>query len=366
MVLDRISIINYKNIRQADVTLSPKINCFIGHNGVGKTNLLDAVYYLSFCRSNANPVDSLNIRHGEDFMMLEGKYLQDDSVDMQISVGLKRGQKKQFRRNGKVYRRLSEHIGYIPLVMVTPRDTMLVEEGSEEKRNFMNMVISQYDHSYIEALAKYAKSLLQRNTLLKSEEPVDNDLMEITEQQMAECGEVIYEKRKQFVEDFLPCFQRIYSYISDGKESVTLNYVSHCQRGRLIDVIRRDRNKDLAVGYSLHGVHRDNLEVLLNGYNMKYEGSQGQNKTLVLAMKLAQFEFLKRTITHTVPILLLDDIFDKLDARRVEKIISLVSGNDYGQIFITDTNRDHLDRILAESQSGYRLFVVEDGNVNPC
>ncbi len=365
MVLDKITIINYKNIRQADVTFSPKINCFIGHNGEGKTNLLDAIHYLSFCRSSANPVDSLNIRHGEEFMMLEGKYSHGDSSDIQISAGLKRGQKKLFRKNGKVYRRLSEHIGYIPLVMVTPRDTMLVEEGSEERRNFMNMVISQYDHSYIEALANYGKALQQRNKLLKSETPIDKDLMEIHELQMAANGEVIYEKRRQFIEDFLPCFQRIYSYISGEKEDVTLRYVSHCQRGRLIDVIQRDRNKDLAVGYSLHGVHRDNLELLLNGYNMKYEGSQGQNKTLVLAMKLAQFEFLKRTITHTVPILLLDDIFDKLDAGRVEKIVSLVSGNDYGQIFITDTNRDHLDQILAKSESGYRLFIVEGGNVNP-
>lgn len=365
MVLDRISIINYKNITQADVKFSPKINCFIGHNGEGKTNLLDAVYYLSFCRSSANPVDSLNIRHGEDFMMIEGRYSHEDSGEIQISAGLKRGQKKIFRKNGKVYRRLSEHIGYIPLVMVTPRDTLLVEEGSEERRNFMNMVISQYDHSYIEALANYNKALQQRNKLLKSETPVDNDLMEIHEIKMADSGEVIYEKRRQFIEEFLPYFQRIYSFISGEKENVTLKYVSHCQRGRLLDVIQRDRQKDLAVGYSLHGVHRDNLELLLNGYNMKYEGSQGQNKTLVLAMKLAQFEFLKRTIRHSTPILLLDDIFDKLDAGRVEKIVSLVSGSDYGQIFITDTNRDHLDKILAESESGYRLFMVEGGNVTP-
>lgn len=365
MVLDRISIINYKNITQADVKFSPKINCFIGHNGEGKTNLLDAIYYLSFCRSSANPVDSLNIRHGEDFMMIEGRYSHEDNGEIQISAGLKRGQKKIFRKNGKVYRRLSEHIGYIPLVMVTPRDTLLVEEGSEERRNFMNMVISQYDHSYIEALANYNKALQQRNKLLKSETPVDNDLMEIHEIKMADSGEVIYEKRRQFIEEFLPYFQRIYSFISGEKENVTLNYVSHCQRGRLLDVIQRDRNKDLAVGYSLHGVHRDNLELLLNGYNMKYEGSQGQNKTLVLAMKLAQFEFLKRAIRHSTPILLLDDIFDKLDAGRVEKIVSLVSGSDYGQIFITDTNRDHLDKILAESESGYRLFMVEGGNVTP-
>ena len=365
MVLDKISIINYKNIKQTEVEFSPKINCFIGHNGEGKTNLLDAIYYLSFCRSSGNPVDSQLIRHGEDFLMMEGFYSHDDASEVHISVGLKRGQKKVFKRNGKAYKRLSEHIGYIPLVLVTPKDSMLVEEGGEERRNFMNLVISQYDNSYIGVLANYNKALQQRNTLLKSDGPIDPDLLEICEIQMAENGESIYEKRKLFIEEFLPYFQRIYSFISGDKEKVTLNYVSHCQRGRLLDVIQRDRSKDLAVGYSLHGVHRDNLELLLDGYNMKYEGSQGQNKTLVLSMKLAQFEFLKRTITRTTPLLLLDDIFDKLDAGRVEKIVSLVSGDDYGQIFITDTNRDHLDRILSSSKFGYRLFHVENGEIAP-
>lgn len=364
MVLDRISIINYKNIRQAETEFSPKINCLIGHNGEGKTNLLDAVYYLSFCRSSGNPVDSQLIRHGDDFMMLEGFYSQDDVSDVTVSVGLKRGQKKLFRRNGKTYKRLSEHIGYIPLVMIAPRDSMLVEEGGEERRNFMNLVISQYDHSYIETLSNYNKALQQRNSLLKSDVAPDMDLMEICEIQMAENGERLYDKRRLFIEEFLPCFQRIYSYISGGKENVALNYVSHCQRGRLLDVIQRDRNKDMAVGYSLHGVHRDNIELLLDGYNMKYVGSQGQNKTLVLAMKLAQFEFLKRTITRTTPLLLLDDIFDKLDADRVEKIVSLVSGNEYGQIFMTDTNRDHLDRILANSVSGHSIFKMENGEIS--
>lgn len=364
MILDKISIINYKNIKQADVSFSPKINCFIGHNGVGKTNLLDAVYYLSFCRSSNNPIDSQLIRHGENFMMIEGCYSHDNSSDVQISVGLKRGHKKVFKRNGKAYKRLSEHIGYIPLVLVTPRDSMLVEEGSEERRNFMDLVISQYDHAYIEVLTNYNKALQQRNSLLKTEGSFDADLMEILENEMARNGEVIYEKRRLFINEFVSFFQRIYKYISGGKENVTLNYVSHCQRGKLIDVIQRDRHKDLAVGYSLHGIHRDNMELMLEGYNMKYEGSQGQNKTLVLAMKLAQFEFLKRTITQTTPLLLLDDIFDKLDAERVEKIVSLVSGDDYGQIFITDTNRDHLDRILANSKYGYSLFRVESGQIN--
>ncbi len=364
MILDRISIINYKNLKQADIEFSPKVNCFIGHNGEGKTNLLDAVYYLSFCRSSNNPIDSQLIRHGEDFMMIEGIYSHDGGEVENVSFGLRRGQKKIFRRNKKAYKRLSEHIGMIPLVMVTPQDTSLVEGGSEERRHFLDMVIVQYDKAYMEALTNYNKALQQRNALLKQEPLPDMALIEIWEEEMARNGELVYQKRNKFIEEFIPYFQRIYNFVSGGKETVAINYISHCQRGNLLDVIQRDRHKDIAVGYSLHGIHRDDLELLLDNYNMKREGSQGQNKTLVLSMKLAQFEFLRRTISQTTPLLLLDDIFDKLDAQRVENIISLVSGDTYGQIFITDTNRAHLDSILASSESGYRLFHVEDGEIS--
>ncbi len=364
MILDRISIINYKNLKQADIEFSPKVNCFIGHNGEGKTNLLDAVYYLSFCRSSNNPVDSQLIRHGEDFMMIEGIYNHDGGEIENVSCGLRRGQKKTFRRNKKAYKRLSEHIGMIPLVMVTPQDTSLVEGGSEERRHFLDMVIVQYDKSYMEALANYNKALQQRNALLKQEPLPDMALIEIWEEEMARNGKVVFQKRRDFIEEFIPYFQRIYNFVSGGKETVAINYISHCQRGNLLEVIQRDRHKDIAVGYSLHGIHRDDLELLLDNYNMKREGSQGQNKTLVLSMKLAQFEFLRRTISQTTPLLLLDDIFDKLDAQRVENIISLVSGDTYGQIFITDTNRVHLDSILASSESGYRLFHVENGEIS--
>lgn len=363
MILDHISIINYKNIRQASLSLSPKINCFIGHNGEGKTNFLDAVYYLSFCRSSNNPVDSQIISHGEDFMMLEGYYHHDDETPEQITCGLKRGQKKIVKRNKKAYKRLSEHIGLIPLVLVTPQDANLIEGGSDVRRHFMDMVISQYDHTYIETWSNYNKALQQRNALLKLDAEPDAALVDIWEHEMAKNGEVLFQKRCAFIEEFIPYFQRIYQTISGGSETVSLRYISHCQRGALLDVIQRDRHRDRAVGYSLHGVHRDDIEMLLDGYNMKHEGSQGQNKTLVLSLKMAQFEFLRRTISQTTPLLLLDDIFDKLDARRVEQIVKLVSGDEYGQIFITDTNRDHLDNILLTCDLGYKLFYVEDGNI---
>ena len=366
MILEKISLINYKNIQTATLELSPKINCFIGQNGVGKTNVLDAIYYLSFCHSANNPIDSQVIRHGEEFFMIEGKYAADDSStdnDLLITCGFKPGTKKHFKKNKKEYKRLSEHIGLIPVVMVSPSDTLLIDGGSEERRRLMDMVISQYDHSYIEALNRYNKALQQRNTILKAEEEPNIDVISLWEEQMAIAGEHIYQKRDAFVKEMIPIFQRFYETISGNREQVVLNYVSHCQRGPLLEVIQRDRFKDRAVGYSLHGIHRDDLEIALGGHQMKREGSQGQHKTFVIALKLAQFDFLKRTNTKTTPLLLLDDIFDKLDAQRVEQIVSLVAGNEFGQIFVTDTNRDHLDQILSASSHDYKIFYVEEGNV---
>ena len=372
MILNKLSIINYKNIQEATLMLSPKMNCFIGHNGAGKTNLLDAVYYLSFCRSAYSSMDSQVIRHDQDFFVVEGEYTDDRGVrsedqdelrKLSIYCGMKRGTKKHFKCNKKEYKRLSQHIGLIPLIFVSPADTYLVDGGGEERRRLMDMVISQYDNLYLDALNRYNKALQQRNTMLKMEDEPDLELMSIWEEQMAAEGEVIYEKRSAFVQELIPVFQQIYQQISDDKESVSLRYVSHGQRGPLLEVIQRDRMKDRAVGYSLHGIHRDDLEMLLGDYPMRREGSQGQLKTFVIAMKLAQFSFLKRTCSKTTPLLLLDDIFDKLDAHRVERIVNLVASEEYGQIFITDTNRDHLDKILKANSFDYQLFSVEDGEV---
>ena len=358
MILERLSIINYKNIKEATLELSPKINCFIGHNGAGKTNVLDAVYFLSFCHSAQTTQDSLVINHDEAFFMLEGTY---DSKLM-IHCAMKRGAKKVFKRDKKAYQRLSEHIGLIPIVMISPADSYLIEGSSEERRKLMDVVIAQLDRSYIEALNRYNKALQQRNALLKMEdsEP-DPELLTLWEEQMAREGEKIYAKRNEFVEHIIPLFQEFYETISGGHEKVSLNYTSHCQRGPLLEVIQRDRFKDRAVGYSLHGVHKDDLEMLLGSYPVRREGSQGQNKTFLTSLKLAQFDFLSRTGARTTPLLLLDDIFDKLDARRVEQIVKLVSGERFGQIFITDTNRDHMDAILSAMGGDNRLFHVEKG-----
>ena len=372
MILEHLSLLNYKNIGEASLQFSPKINCFVGHNGAGKTNVLDAIFFLSFCHSVQTHQDSQVIRHGEDFFMLEGQYsdaiTQEPTPNTQhpltITCAMKRGTKKHFKRNKKEYKRLSEHIGLIPIVMVSPGDTQLIDGGSEERRRLMDLVISQLDHSYIDALNRYNKALQQRNTLLKMEdrEP-DPDVMSLWEEQMALAGEKIFEKRTAFVNELIPLFQEFYERISGGQEQVSLSYTSHCQRGPLLEVIQRDRMKDRAVGYSLHGVHRDDLEILMDGHPMRREGSQGQQKTFVIALKLAQFEFLKRANQKTTPLLLLDDIFDKLDANRVEKIIQLVASDEFGQIFITDTNRDHIDQILSHSNFDYKLFHVEDGEI---
>ena len=359
MILEKLSLINYKNITEATLELSPKINCFIGSNGVGKTNLLDAIFFLSFCHSAYNPVDSQVIRHGQDFLMLEGRY--DD--DLTISCGMKRGQKKHFKRNKKEYRRLSEHIGLIPIVMISPDDTSLIGGGSEERRRLMDVVIAQMNRPYIDALSRYNKALQQRNTLLRMDEEPDPDMMAIWEEQMAMAGEEIFRQRTELTSRLTPLFQQFYERISGGHERVSLNYVSHCQRGPLLEVIQRDRHKDRAIGYSLHGIHRDDLEIMLDGHPMKREGSQGQQKTFVISLKLAQFELLKQAMQAT-PLLLLDDIFDKLDAQRVEQIVSLVSGEAFGQIFITDTNREHLDKILTVSTHDYKIYHVEDGEIN--
>ena len=363
MILKKISILNFKNIREASLELSPKMNCLIGHNGVEKTNFLDALFYLSFCKSSLNPVDSQIMTHDSDFFMVEGLYEDESGKQTDVYCGMKRGTKKHFKRDKKEYKRLSQHIGLIPLIMASPGDSSIISGGSEERRRFMDIVISQYDSVYIDALSAYNKALLQRNALLKMENEPDAALLDIWEEEMARNGEVVYAKRRAFVEEFVPVFQKIYAVISGGKERVSLTYISHCQRGPLLDVIRHDRFKDRAVGYSLHGVHRDELEMMLDGYMMKREGSQGQNKTYVLSLKLAQFDFLCRTASKTTPLLLLDDIFDKLDAQRVEQIVKLVSGDGFGQIFVTDTNRDHLDRILHNGCFDYKLFYVDDGNI---
>lgn len=361
MILKSLSILNYKNIEQADLALSPKLNCFVGRNGVGKTNLLDAVYYLSFCRSITSQNNQHVLRHGQDWMVVQGLYETPDHEELNIYCGLKAGRRKSFKKNGKEYKKLAEHIGQIPLVMVSPQDSELILDSGDVRRKFMDVVISQYSQQYLLALMRYNQTLQQRNALLKIEGPIDEALLDAYDQMLAESGNIIYRHRSEFTESFVPIFQDVYAQLGSATEKVSLVYKSHCQSGDLVEMLRSHHDKDHIVGYTLKGIHRDDLEMKLDDYALRYEGSQGQSKTYLVALKFAQYHYLKRIMGNRVPLLLLDDIFDKLDDARVEKIIQAVSSEDYGQIFITSTSQDTLRQVVGRTGKDYRFFEVSDG-----
>lgn len=361
MKLDHLSVVNYKNIREAELDFSPGVNCLVGNNGMGKTNLLDAIYYLSFCKSfNALP-DSQVISHGEEYFMINGRYELNGQPE-EIRCGYKLKSKKSFKRGGKEYQRLADHIGLLPIVMLTPADSVLLQGGSDERRRMMDMVISQFDKTYLNALIRYNGALQQRNTLLKMDPPcTDWNLYRVWEEQMDFYGAQIYEGRRQFVAHFTPVFQEFYSQISQDKEQVSLTYTSHFEKGSLMPQLDEVRSRDLALGYTTRGAHKDDLVMQLGDCLMKQTGSQGQNKTFLVGLKLAQYEYLRK-MGGTTPILLLDDIFDRLDATRVEQIVRLVASDRFGQIFITDTNREYLDRIINQLSGDFKLFAVEQGH----
>lgn len=361
MVITQISILNFKNIEQAELKFSPKMNYFFGNNGMGKTNLLDALYYLSFCKNHTNLHDFRLIRHEMDFFMLKGIYLIEDQEE-EIYCGMKKKQRKVFKRNQKEYEKLSEHIGYLPLVMISPDDSELIGGGSEGRRKFVDMVIAQYDRSYLHALIHYNKALMQRNFLLKEKmHSTDESLFEVLEEQMVMFGMLIHENRKQFTQEFLPVFNDFHNQICMNSESVSFAYESQLNENDFSGLLK-NRERDKILGYTSFGIHKDDFEFMLDGHLMRKIGSQGQNKTYLIALKLAQFDFLVKT-GSSVPILLLDDVFDKLDASRVEQIIKLVSQPQFGQIFITDTNRNHLNEILEKVNHDHKLFQVEAGRI---
>ena len=366
MFLREISILNYTNIRETTLRFSDKLNCFVGLNGQGKTNILDAIYYLSFTKSAYNTIDSQNITHDADMALIQGRYDLDQALDDApevISCGIKRGVKKQFRRGKKDYQRLIDHIGLIPLVMISPQDSELISEGSDERRRFIDGVISQYDKRYLEHLTHYNALLKQRNTLLKQYEDHPNnaptELFEVIEMQMVEYAKYIFEQRTDFIQRFVPAFQEVYAAISGDSEQVSLHYTSQLQDRDLAEAFARTRQRDLIVGWTTQGIHKDELDMRLGEYPLKRVGSQGQQKSYLLAMKLGQAIFLGK------PILLLDDIFDKLDSERVERIIRLVSSDRFGQIFITDTDRQHLTTILQATPEASSIFQVKDGCFQP-
>jgi DNA replication and repair protein RecF len=373
MILQSLNILNYRNIREASLEFAPKLNCFVGLNGQGKTNILDAIYLLSFAKSAYTSQDSLNITHGEEMAMVQGTYKgQSDkgqsTKDFVISCGLRRGVKKQFRRDKKDYKRLIDHIGLIPLVMISPSDQQLIDEGSDERRRFMDVVICQQDKAYLEYLTQYNGLLKQRNALLKQYADAafpPDDLLEVIEWQMVEPAEYIFKARTAFFEQFEPYFQKVYNDIA-GAETPHLRYISQLQDRDLRESFKRTRQRDLILGWTSQGIHKDELEMKLGDYALKQVGSQGQQRTFILAMKLAQSLYLSNVQRPTTndqrPILLLDDIFDRLDSERVERIVQMVQSDDFGQIFITDTDRQHLSDILRPNENA-KIFHVENGKI---
>ncbi len=360
MYLKNLSLINFKNYEQADLAFSDKINCFVGSNGVGKTNLLDAVHYLSLCKSYFNPSDSQNIRYGQDFFVIQGNYWRGDSDEL-IYCGFKRNTRKQFKRNKTDYEKLSDHIGFIPAVMISPYDSRLITEGSEERRRFIDSVISQYNKEYLEALIKYYRLLEQRNRLLKQNKqtPVDSDLFAVIDDQIIPLGTFIYETRKKFTEQLIPVFNKIYQYISQGsQENVGLNYISQLQQRDYKTLLEDSFAKDRMMEYTTSGIHKDDLELKLDDLPIKRVGSQGQQKTFLTALKFAEFDFITQ-VNGFKPILLLDDVFDKFDEARVSQIVRLVSEEHFGQIFITDTEQQRLERILKLINVPFNLFRVD-------
>lgn len=361
MYIEKLSLINFKNYTEADFEFSPQVNCFIGNNGEGKTNLLDAIHYLSFCKSFLNPLDNHNIRHDAPFFVIQGTFHLGENKE-EIYCGLKRGQKKQFKRNKKEYDRLADHIGLLPLVVISPADSELITEGSESRRKFTDSVIAQYDHEYLYSLIKYNKALSQRNALLKRFSETgsfEKDSLEVWDMQLTDFGKKIHVEREKFLKGFIPKVQYYYEFISGGKEAVDIQYESHLNEEEFQAALLKAIKRDMAMHYTTVGIHKDDLVFLINGLPVKKFGSQGQQKSFLIALRLAQFDFIKE-IKQVVPVICLDDIYDKLDESRMTKLMGLVASDNFGQVFITDTHEDRIQRLFRTTKVEFKQFRVKN------
>ncbi|MCR8668439.1 DNA replication/repair protein RecF [Aestuariibaculum sp. M13] len=357
MILKSLSLLNYKNFESKSFNFNDKINCIVGNNGIGKTNVLDAIYHLSFGKSYFNPVATQNIKHGEEFFVVNGEYIKDDKSE-KIIVSLKRGQKKVIKRNGKIYDKFSDHIGFLPLVIISPADRDLIVEGSDTRRKFIDGVISQSDKVYLNHLINYNKILAQRNALLKYfalNHTFNKETLEIYNQQLNDYGSQIFEKRKLFLQTFIPIFKDRYKAISNGNENIELEYNSGLFEEDLNNLLQKNISKDKALQYTSVGIHKDDLNFNIEGHPVKKFGSQGQQKSFLIALKLAQFDFIKAQ-SGVNPILLLDDVFDKLDENRVTQIIKLVDDANFGQIFISDTHAERTENAVKQAHQSYEIF----------
>lgn len=359
MFLKRISVLNYKNFSEATFEFDDKINCFVGKNGIGKTNILDAIYHLANGKSYFNPLAVQNIKHGEEFFVIDGEFEINSRME-QIVCSLKKGQKKTLKRNNKPYEKFSDHIGFIPLVIISPADRDLIVEGSETRRKFIDSVISQLDNSYLQKLIQYQKVIIQRNALLKYfalNHVFEKDTLSIYNEQLISFGQTIFEKRKTFLTDFTPIFNKYHQEITNSAETVQLVYQSDLFEKDTFTLLEQNLNKDRALQYTSVGVHKDDLSFEIDHYPIKKFGSQGQQKSFLIALKLAQFDFVKKR-SGEKPILLFDDIFDKLDEFRVSKIIEMVNNEEFGQLFISDTHPERTENIVKTTHQSYKIFTL--------
>ncbi len=359
MFLKKLSLLNYKNFSSQDFNFDAKINCFVGSNGIGKTNILDAIYHLSFSKSYFNPVATQNIKHGEDFFVIDGEFEKNDRAE-KILCSLKKGMKKVVKRNGKAYEKFSDHIGFLPLVIISPADSNLITEGSDTRRKFIDGVISQSDKAYLQTIIKYNKILSQRNSLLKyfaANHTFDATTLSVYNEQLEQFGTEIFNKRIAFLDTFIPIFKAQYAAISGGKEEVNITYDSKLLDTNLLTLLENNLEKDRALQYTSVGIHKDDLSFKITEYPVKKFGSQGQQKSFLIALKLAQFNFIKEQ-AKTTPILLLDDIFDKLDENRVAQIVTLVDNDNFGQIFISDTHAERTENVVKTIHQSYKIFKL--------
>ncbi|MBQ3634506.1 MAG: DNA replication/repair protein RecF [Bacteroidales bacterium] len=372
MRIETLNIVNYRNIEAAEINNVDGINCFVGVNGAGKTNVLDSLYYLSFCKSLTGLPDSQNLRHHQPFFLIQGRYsLSGDATTDEIYCGFKPGAKKQFKRNKKEYERLSDHIGLLPMVLISPSDEMLIADGGEARRKYADGVLSQCDNVYLLHTIAYSKLIKQRNTLLKTIEEKNNlaeseTLLNVLDEQIATHAEYIGKARREFIGQIEPTLNRYYSLIAPNSERVGIRYKTCLDRYDLVEGLRETHARDVVLGYTSRGIHKDDIEFLFTTgeeeYSIKRVGSQGQRKSFIIALKLAQYAYLCER-KKTQPMLLLDDIFDKLDGERGDNLVSLIATEEFGQIFITDTNMERLRRVLSKTKKAYKIWSVDSGKV---
>lgn len=360
MLLKKLLLINFKNIIQSEISLLDGINCFVGDNGAGKTNILDAIYYLSMSKSAFTMTDGQSVSHGEDFFVAEGSYVSDEGRSELLNCSFSRRGGKVLKRNGKEYERLADHVGNFPVVIVSPRDSDLITDAAEERRRYLNGFISQIDKAYLKSIMRYNTVLIERNTFLKRSS--DEQMLQIYDMQLDELGSKVYEARREIVEQMEPLVVEYYRELSEDREQVEISYRSELEQMSLKDILQRNRERDLVNQFTTSGVHRDDLIFKIGGYPLRKYGSQGQQKSFLIALKLAQYRLLAEA-TGEKPILLLDDLFDKLDMRRVEHLLELVSGDGFGQICITDCNKVRLEATLSRAAANYALFTVEGGDI---